>query len=120
MYEFAEEKTLVVQAKYKWCPCTLYLRVYTCIYNVCALYNQLSEPVLVADTEMQMLRLGGPSVEKTGARKEAAQKERLLHGAETRRRCKADWACWEMKCGCEAAQACMCSVQTYIYIYQFV
>jgi hypothetical protein len=37
-------------------------------------------------------RLGGLSVEKTGARKEAAQKERLLHGAETSRRCKADWA----------------------------
>ena len=35
-------------------------------------------------------RLGGLSVEKTGARKEAAQKERLLRGAETRRRRKAD------------------------------
>jgi hypothetical protein len=37
-------------------------------------------------------RLGGLSVEKTGAKKEA-QKERLLRGAETRRRCrKADRA----------------------------
>ncbi len=36
--------------------------------------------------------LGGLSVEKTGARKEAAQKERLLLGAETRQRCKADRA----------------------------
>ena len=37
-------------------------------------------------------RLGGLSVEKTGDRKEAAQKELLLRGAETRRRRKADWA----------------------------
>ena len=37
-------------------------------------------------------RLGGLSVEKTDDRKEAAQKERLLRGAETRRRSKADWA----------------------------
>ncbi len=37
-------------------------------------------------------RLGGLSVEKTGARKEAAQKELLLRGAETRRRSKADLA----------------------------
>jgi len=29
------------------------------------------------------LRLGGLSIEKTGARKKAAQKERLLSGAET-------------------------------------
>ncbi len=36
--------------------------------------------------------LGGLSVEKTGARKEAAQKERLLRGADTRRRRKADLA----------------------------
>ncbi len=37
-------------------------------------------------------RLGGLSVEKTGAKK-AAQKERLLRGAETSRlRRKADWA----------------------------
>ena len=36
--------------------------------------------------------LGGLSIEKTGARKKAAQKERLLRGAETRRRCKADQA----------------------------
>ncbi len=37
-------------------------------------------------------RLGGLSVEKTGAKK-AAQKERLLRGAETRHRhSKADWA----------------------------
>jgi hypothetical protein len=36
--------------------------------------------------------LGGLSVEKTGARKKAAQKERLLRGAETRRRRKADRA----------------------------
>jgi hypothetical protein len=36
--------------------------------------------------------LGGLSVEKTGARNKAAQKERLLSGAETRRRHKADWA----------------------------
>jgi hypothetical protein len=35
-------------------------------------------------------RLGGLSVEKTGAKKAAAQKERLLRGAETRRRRKAD------------------------------
>jgi hypothetical protein len=33
-------------------------------------------------------RLGGLSVEKTGARKKAAQKELLLRGAETRRRRK--------------------------------
>ena len=38
------------------------------------------------------LRLGGLSIEKTGARKKAAQKELLLCGAETRQRCKADWA----------------------------
>ena len=37
-------------------------------------------------------RLGGLSVEKTGAKKAAAQKERLLRGAETRRRRKADRA----------------------------
>ncbi len=37
-------------------------------------------------------RLGGLSVEKTDARKEAAQTERLLHGAETRRRRKDDRA----------------------------
>ncbi len=37
-------------------------------------------------------RLGGLSVEKTDDRKEAAQKELLLHGAETRRRRKADRA----------------------------
>ena len=34
--------------------------------------------------------LGGLSVEKTDDRKEAAQKELLLHGAETRWRCKAE------------------------------
>jgi hypothetical protein len=37
-------------------------------------------------------QLGGLSVEKAGDRKEAAQKERLLRGAETRRRRKADRA----------------------------
>jgi hypothetical protein len=37
-------------------------------------------------------RLGGLSVEKTGARKKAAQKELLLHRAETSRCCKADLA----------------------------
>ncbi len=37
-------------------------------------------------------RLGSLSVEETGARKEAAQKERLLHDADTCRRCKADRA----------------------------
>ncbi len=37
-------------------------------------------------------RLGGLSVEKTDARKEAAQTERLLRGAETRRRRKDDQA----------------------------
>ena len=37
-------------------------------------------------------RLGDLSVEKTGDRKEAAQKERLQHGADTRRRRKADQA----------------------------
>jgi hypothetical protein len=37
-------------------------------------------------------RLGGLSIEKTGARKKAAQKELLLRGAETRQRCKADLA----------------------------
>ncbi len=36
--------------------------------------------------------LGGLSVKKTSARKKAAQKELLLRGAETRLRCKADWA----------------------------
>ena len=35
-------------------------------------------------------RLGGLSVEKTGAKKAAAQKERLLRGAETHWRHKAD------------------------------
>ncbi len=35
---------------------------------------------------------GGLSVENSGDRKEAAQKELLLRGAETRRRRKADWA----------------------------
>jgi hypothetical protein len=37
-------------------------------------------------------RLGGLSVEKTGARKKAAQEERLLRGAETSLRRKADLA----------------------------
>ena len=37
-------------------------------------------------------RLGGLSIEKTDDRKEAAQKERLLRGAETDRRRKADRA----------------------------
>ena len=37
-------------------------------------------------------RLGSLSVEETDDRKDAAQKERLLHGAETRRRRKADRA----------------------------
>jgi hypothetical protein len=37
-------------------------------------------------------RLGGLSVEKIGARKAAARKERFLRGAETRRRRKADRA----------------------------
>ncbi len=37
-------------------------------------------------------RLGGLSVEKTGARKKAAQKELLLRGAETSLCCKADLA----------------------------
>ncbi len=37
-------------------------------------------------------RLGGLSVEKTGARKEAAQKEQLQRSVETRRRRKADRA----------------------------
>ena len=35
-------------------------------------------------------RLGGLSVEKTGARKEAAQEERLQRGVETRQRRKAE------------------------------
>ncbi len=54
--------------------CTWYRHVYICIY---------------------LLK------KKTGDRKEAAQKERLQRGAETRRRRKADWAWWDMKCGCE-------------------
>ena len=37
-------------------------------------------------------RLGGLSFEKSDARKEAAQKERLVRGADTRRRSKADQA----------------------------
>ncbi len=37
-------------------------------------------------------RLGGLSVEKTGDRKEAALKEQLQRGAETRLRRKVDWA----------------------------
>ena len=37
-------------------------------------------------------RLGGLSVEKTDAKKQDAQKERLMRGAETRRRRKADRA----------------------------
>ncbi len=37
-------------------------------------------------------RLGGLSVEKTGARKKAGPKVRLLRGAETRLRSKADLA----------------------------
>ena len=62
-------------------------------------------------------RLGGLSVEKTGAKKAAAQKERLLRGAETRRRRKADREWWEMKRSCEQAQTCVYSVHTYINIY---
>ncbi len=65
-------------------------------------------------------RLGGLSVEKTGAKKKAAQKELLLRGAETRRRRKADWALWEMKCGCEAAQMSLNYVQTCLNIYAYV
>ena len=96
---------------------TCIFNVCTCIYNVCALYNQLSEQGLVAYTEMQMPLLGGLSVEKTGAKKAAAQKERLLRGAETHLRRKADWEWWEMKCSCEHAQTCLYSVHTYINIY---
>ncbi len=44
-------------------------------------------------------RQGGLSVEKTGARKAAAQKERLLRGAETPPQCKADG---EMNLKCSA------------------
>ncbi len=59
-------------------------------------------------------RLGDLSVEKTGARKASARKERFLRGAETSRRRRstgkaADWPGpdGEMKCGCEAAQTCL-------------
>ena len=51
----------------------------------------------MVDRETQKQRLGGLSVEKIGAKKAAAQKERLLRGAETRRRRKADQELWEMK-----------------------
>ena len=37
-------------------------------------------------------RLGGLSVEETDDRKDAAQQEQIVRGAETRRRRKADWA----------------------------
>jgi hypothetical protein len=37
-------------------------------------------------------RLGGLSVEETEDRKDAAQQERIVRGAETRLRRKADWA----------------------------
>jgi hypothetical protein len=47
-------------------------------------------------------RLGGLSVEKTDDRNEAALKKWSLRGAETRRRCKADRAWWEVMCGSEA------------------
>ncbi len=66
-------------------------------------------------------RLGGLSVERTGDRKEAAQKERLLHGAETRRRRKADLAWWETKCGCEQSTCQyvkrLYTVHTCMYLY---
>jgi hypothetical protein len=66
------------------------------------------------------------SVEKTGDRKEAAQKELPLHRSETSWRSKADWARWDMKCGCEQkihasmyrlCTLCIC-VCTWIYHVQ--
>ena len=60
------------------------------MYNVYIWYKQLSQQVFVVDRETQKQRLGGLSVEKIGAKKAAAQKERLLRGAETRRRRKTD------------------------------
>ncbi len=55
--------TVVAHAKNMQCSCTWNVRVYTMYvhvntmyvqYNVCTWYNQLSEQVFVADTEMQM------------------------------------------------------------------
>ncbi len=56
---------------------------------------------------------GGLSVEETEDRKEAALQEQSLLGAETSRHWKADLACWEKKCGCEAVQTCLHYVHTY-------
>jgi hypothetical protein len=42
-----------------------------------------------------------------------SQQERSLRWAETRRRRKANWAWWEVKCACEAVQTCL-YISTYI------
>ena len=80
--------------------CTCLYTVCTCIYNVCTWFNQLFRrnnlwPVVQG----------------------AAQKELLLHGAETRLpvHSKADWAWWEMKCGWEAVQTCLYCAWTCMY-----
>ncbi len=63
--------------------------------------------------------LGGLSVEKTGARKKAAQKEQqLLRAAETAGVARLIWP--NGKWSCEAAQTCLYYVQTYINIYAYV
>ena len=46
-------------------------------------------------------RLGGLTIEDTTARKNAARDERIKRGLETRRRRKADKACFEVKSVCD-------------------
>ncbi len=64
--------------------------------------------------------LGGLSVEKTDARKDAAQKDRSLHWEETCLCRKADLAWWKVLGGCEAVQTCLYYVNAYIYILKHV
>jgi hypothetical protein len=97
--------TVVVYAYNMWYPCTVYVHIYTLIVHVHAMYihvltsclNKVGRVPLMYDVNPWLWqfgrgkpRLGGLSVEKTGARKAAAQKEWLLRGAETRWRRKAD------------------------------
>ncbi len=51
----------------------------------------------------------------------AAQKERIVRGPETSQHGKADWAWWEMKCGCEQSTCQyvqhLYTVYTCMYLY---
>ena len=114
--------------------CTMYINAHTG-------FNQLPQQDFVANTEMQFSnvyevnqwlwqfgrgkqRLGGLSVEETDDRKDAAQQEQIVRGAETRRRRKADQAWWEMNCTCEQSTYNLIQVQTMyvhiIYLYILV